>query len=188
MSINMANVKSITLGGVEVKKIEDTSGRILWGGSTTATINITVGASQDITTTQYYNRIVLPSLSSIKSKVASKIGSSSSGINVTKVELYLGTLYWYSDYASKDTPYLSLSTSNPDYFGGGRRRSQSGIYNWDTYKIDVTDYLGKSLYGYRINNDGFYEFNNSSSSGSRFCTSSSSSTLPTFTLIVTYEY
>ena len=32
MSIDMKNVKSITLGGVEVKKIEDTSGRLLWGG------------------------------------------------------------------------------------------------------------------------------------------------------------
>lgn len=32
MSINMSNVKSITLGGVSVKKIEDTSGNVLWGG------------------------------------------------------------------------------------------------------------------------------------------------------------
>ena len=32
MSINMANVKSITLGGVSVKKIEDTNGNVLWSG------------------------------------------------------------------------------------------------------------------------------------------------------------
>ena len=149
MSINMSNVKSITLGGVQVKKIEDTSGMVLWSGSTTATINITVGASQDITTTQYYNRIVLPSLNDIKSKVASKTGISSSAINITKAELYLSTLHWYNDYVSDQRPYFSLSTSSPSYFGGGTTRSDSGNYQWDSYNLDVTNYLGKTLYGYR---------------------------------------
>ena len=34
MSINMANVKSITLGGVSVKKIENLNGDVLWEGTT----------------------------------------------------------------------------------------------------------------------------------------------------------
>lgn len=186
MSIIMKNVKSITLGGVSVKKIEDTNGRVLWGGSTTATINLTVGKGQDITTTQYRNRIVLPSISTIKSKVASKTGLSSSAITIKKVELDLSTLYWYNDYYSDQTPYFSLSTSSTSYFGGGTTITTTGIFNWGSYRLDVTNYLGKTLYGYRNTNGGYYEFSTSSYQGSRFCTSSSSSTLPTFTLIVTY--
>ena len=95
MSINMSNVKAITLGGRNVKKIEDTNGNVLWKvpGSdiTTGTINITVGSGQDITTTQYYNRIVVPSLNSIKSAVANKSSISQSNIlSIDTVELILG--------------------------------------------------------------------------------------------------
>ena len=187
MSINMANVKAITLGGQNVKKIEDTSGRILWQMKSGNTINITVGKDQDITRTQYYNRIILPSLNSIKSIVASKIGTTSSSVNITKVELDLSTVYWYNDYLSDQTPYFSLSTSSPSYFGGGITRSQSERYQWGSYKIDATNYLGKTLYGYRTTNGGYYEFSTSSYQGSRFCTSSSSHSSPTFTLVVTYE-
>ena len=95
MSINMSNVKAITLGGRNVKKIEDTNGNVLWKvpGSDikTGTINITVGSGQDITTTQYYNRIVVPSLNSIKSAVANKASISESNIvSIDTVELILG--------------------------------------------------------------------------------------------------
>lgn len=186
MSINMSNVKSITLGGVQVKKIEDTNGRVLWSGSTTATINLTVGKAQDITTTQYYDRIVLPSISTIKSTINSKLGISVS--NITKVELDLSTLYWYNDYASSQKPYLSLSTSNPSYFGGGTTRSDTGRYEWGSYNLDVINYLGKTLYGYRETRGIYNTFSTYSYQGSRFCTSSSSSTKPTFTIVVTYEY
>lgn len=95
MSIIMSNVKAITLGGQNVKKIEDKNGNVLWKvpGSdiTTATINITIGSGQDITTTQYYNRIVVPSLTTIKNVVANKASISESNIvSIDTVELILG--------------------------------------------------------------------------------------------------
>lgn len=187
--IDLTKVKDIVHNGKHVKKIEDKNGRILWEiKKNSATINITVGKSQDITTTQYYNRIVLPSLSSIKSAVASKIGMSSSNINVTKVELDCSKLHWYNDYFSSQTPYFSLSTSSPSYFGSGTTRSESGNYQWGSYELDVTNYLGKTLYGYRKTGSIYNTFSTSSSSGSRFCSSSSSYSKPTFTLVVTYEY
>lgn len=277
MSIIMANVKSITLGGVSVKKIEDTNGNVLWeevpvvsldyirisgsyktrlhtgdafvfGGTvrayytdgtsavvtssatfsgydmstagtytvtvsytengvtrttsyslvvadiTTATINITVGAGQDITNTQYRNYLFIPYLSAIKSKVASKTGVASSDINITKVQLDLSTLYWYDDSVMTSKPYFSLSTSSPSYFGVGAQHTTSGRYQWDTYKLDITSNLGKSLYGYvwqRYSSSStptYTAFSTSSSSGSRFCTSTSSSKVPTYTIVVTYEY
>ena len=193
MSINMANVKSITLGGVEVKKIEDTSGNVLWGGSTTATINITVGASQDITTTQYYNRIVLPSLSSIKSKVASKIGTSSSNVNITKVEIDCSTLYWYnpnnstSYLGAKATTSSSLDSGTSVLFANSQTYRTQGVCQWSTSKTDVTKYLGTQLYGYWQNRNGYSQFNNYANAAGygNFCNSSGSK--PIFTLVVTYQ-
>ena len=52
MSIIMSNVKSITLGGKNVKKIADTNGNVLWENKNTTTRKIKVVESQDITTTQ----------------------------------------------------------------------------------------------------------------------------------------
>ena len=69
MSIIMKNVKSITLGGVSVKKIEDKNGNVLWENKNISTINSTVSYGQDITTTQYAEGIVLPSSNDIKSKI-----------------------------------------------------------------------------------------------------------------------
>lgn len=95
MSINMSNVKAITLGGQNVKKIEDKNGNVLWKlpGSDipTGTINLTVGSGQDITIGQYFNRIVTPSLNNIKSAVANKASISESNIvSIDTVELILG--------------------------------------------------------------------------------------------------
>ena len=278
MSIIMANVKSITLGGVSVKKIEDTNGNVLWeevpvvsldyirisgsyktrlhtgdafvfGGTvrayytdgtsavvtssatfsgydmstagtytvtvsytedgvtrttsytlvvadiTTATINITVGASQDITTTQYYNRIVLPSLSTIKSKVASKTGISSSSITITNVQLDCSTLYWYNP--NNSTRYYSAKATNSSSYSGGttvttstsRNYREQGVCQWSTSKPSVTNYLNTTLYGYYVSSfSSFTEaFDNYASAGAgNFC--NSSGVKPTFTLVVTYEY
>ena len=90
MSINMSNVKAITLGGLNVKKIEDKNGNVLWKKSS-ATIDITIGSGQDIVTSQYYNRIAVPSLTTIKSAVANKASISESNIvSIDTVELALG--------------------------------------------------------------------------------------------------
>ena len=162
----------------------------------TTTINITVGAGQEITTSQYYDSIRIPSSSTIRNAVARKIGAEPFGINLTKVELDLSTLYWYNNRSNYQTPEFSTSSSNTSsttYFGSGiERRDKTGIFQWHTYNIDVTKYMNTRLYGYNygsyIYDKTYYKFSTSSSSGSRFCTSSSSSTLPTFTIRVTYEY
>ena len=94
MSINMSNVKAITLGGLNVKKISDKSGNVLWkyNNPYSSTIELTVGSGQDITTRQYYNRIVVPNLNSIKSAVANKSSISVSNIvSIDTVELILGS-------------------------------------------------------------------------------------------------
>ena len=192
MSIDMKNVKSITLGGVSVNKIEDTSGNILWSGSTTATMNITVGSGKDITTTQYYNRIVLPSLSTIKSTLESKIGVTSSSINITKVELDESTLYWYNPYTSDNSRNAKATTSSSVNSGTtvlvSDYNSTQGAHQWGTSKIDVTNYLGSKLYGYYKGASGYTNFGNYSSSNSgNFCTSNRT-VKPEFTLVVTYEY
>ena len=93
MSINMSNVKAITLGGQNVKKIEDKNGNVLWkeNNNQTTTINLTVGSGQDISIGQYYNRIVVPSLNDIKSAVANKASISVSDIeSIDTVDLILG--------------------------------------------------------------------------------------------------
>ena len=165
----------------------------------TATINLTVGTNgsgQDATGVQYFNAIRIPSENTIKNAIASKIGTASFGINVTKVELDLSTLYWYNDRSNYQVPKLSTSSSSSSsttYFGSGtERRDRTGLYQWGTYKIDVTKYMNTRLFGYNYGSymydQTYYSFSDSSSSGSRFCTSSSSSTLPIFTIVVTYEY
>ena len=191
MSINMSNVKSITLGGVSVKKIEDTNGNVLWQYNNTATISLTVGEGQDITTTQYYNRIVLPSLSTIKSKVASKIGSSSNYVNVTKVEFDESTFYWYNPntstslYSAKATTSSSTTGGTGVLYSNYRNYRDQGVCQWGTSKIDVTNYLGKTLYGYYVHSTTSSFGTNDNSGNGNLCNSSGSK--PTFTLIVTYE-
>ena len=195
MSINMANVKSITLGGVQVKKIADTNGRILWSGSTTTTINITVGEGQDATSTQYFNAIRIPSSSTIKNAISRKTGIASSSINVKKVELDLTTLYWFDERSGKHSPEFSTSssiTSSTTYFGSGIDRTGRHISQWSNYKMDVTKYMNTRLFGYTYNynydnwNPKYSSFSESNSSYPIFCNSGGN--LPTFTLIVTYEY
>ena len=161
----------------------------------TGTINLTVGEGQDITSTQYLNAIRIPSSSTIRNAVASKIGTESFGINVTKVELDLTTLYWLTDTTEKVYPLLSTSSSvssSTVYFCGGTDRKQDYVFQWSNYKLDVTKYMNKRLFGYRYN----YNYSNwipkytqfsESGSGPKFCQSNGTG-LPIFTIVVTYEY
>ena len=198
MSINMSNVKSITLGGVSVKKISDKNGNVLWGNSTqTATINLTVGAGQDCTSTQYLNAIRIPSSGTIKSAISNKTGVPYNYINVKKVELDLTTLYWYNGRSGKHYPTLSTSsssTSSTTYFASGIDRTSSYVFQWADYKYDVTKYMNTKLFGYSYNynydqwNPKYSSFSDSSSSsGSKFCQRNGTG-LPIFTIVVTYEY
>ena len=192
MSINMSNVKSITLGGVSVKKIEDKNGNVLWQENKThsATIELTIGSGQDITTTQYYNRIVLPSINTIKSTINSKQGISVT--NITKVEFDESTFYWYNPntstslYSAKATTSSSTTGGTGVLYSNYRNYRDQGVCQWGTSKIDVTNYLSKTLYGYYVSSytSSFGTYANSGNGN--FCNSSGSK--PTFTLIVTYEY
>ena len=194
MSINMSNVKSITLGGVEVKKIADTNGNVLWqyNNTSSGTIELTVGAGQDITSTQYLNAIRIPSSSTIKTAISNKTGVSYDSINVKKVELDLSTLYWNNDSSGKYYPNFSTSssiTSSTTYFGGGSTVTSSYVFNWSNYKLDVTKYMNTRLFGYRYNYnyDQYHaKYTAFSDSGSKFCQSYGSG-LPIFKIVVTYE-
>ena len=194
MAVTMSNVKQIMHNNKEVIKIEDSLGHILWQKKKTiATINITVGEKQDYQTNQYPNRLVLPSLTGIRSKVASKIGTSADSINVKKVEMDWSTVYWYNADESFPFPRVALTAENPSFFGIGNGRTRTGLYNWSTEIQDITDKLSSgrttAFYGYVWDaySGEIRKFSSSSSYGWRFCSSSSSSNLPTFTIIVTYE-
>ena len=193
MSIIMKNVKSITLGGLEVKKIEDKNGNVLWGNNTqTATINLTVGEGQDCTSTQYIDAIRIPSSGTIRRAISNKTGISYDYINVKKVELDLSTLYWYTDSSEKHYPILSTSssiTSSTTYFCSGIDRTSNYVFEWSNSKYDVTKYMNTRLFGYRYNYnyDTYHpKYTSFSDTGSRFCQSNGSG-LPIFTIVVTYE-
>ena len=193
MSINMSNVKSITLGGVSVKKIQDKNGRMLWGKDTNSTINLTVGEGQDCTSTQYLNAIRIPSSGTIKSAISNKTGIDYNNIKVTKVELDLTTLYWRNEYTGTQTPMLSTSSSNTSsttYFCSGIDRTSSYVFQWSNYKLDVTKYMNTRLFGYCYEydryNPRYRQFVTTIGEGSSFCQSYGSG-LPIFTIVVTYE-
>ena len=193
MSINMKNVKSITLGGVSVKKIEDTNGNVLWEGKGESTINLTVGEGQDCASTQYLDAIRIPSSSTIKRAISNKTGVSYDSINVKKVELDLTTLYWNNDSSGKHYPVLSTSssiTSSTTYFCSGSTVTSSYVFQWANSKYDVTKYMNTRLFGYRYNYDydqWYPKYSQFSDNGSKFCQRNGTG-LPIFTIVVTYEY
>ena len=194
MSINMSNVKAITLGGQNVKKIEDKNGNVLWKvpNITTGTINFIIGSLEDFSVGQYYNRIVLPSISTIKSRVASATGVPSSDVSVTKIELDLSTLYWFNNSSLNSVTAFSLTTTNRIYFGRSEA-SGTGVIHWGTSNLDITNKLSSSattsFYGYYIDRStAIYTEFSTSKSYPHFCKSSSSTSTPTFTIVVSYEY
>ena len=192
MSIIMSNVKSITLGGQKVKKIEDKNGNVLWENKNMATtINLTVGEGQDITATQYLNAIRIPSSSTIRDAISNKTGISVT--NIKKVELDLTTLYWFTEYSGRQTPKLSTSSSNTSsttYFGSGIERTGRGVYEWSNYKLDVTKYMNTRLFGYSYEYDRYnpiYRQFKTTGEGAAFCQRNGTGR-PIFTIVVTYEY
>lgn len=191
MSINMTNVKSITLGGQNVKKIADTNGNVLWENKGKSTISLTVGEGQDITSTQYLNAIRIPASWTIAREISNKTGVLQDNIKVTKVELDLTTLYWLNQYSGTQTPMLSTSSSNTSsttYFASGIDRNSMYVFEWSNYKLDVTKYMNTRLFGYSYEYDRYNpRYRQFSDSGSRFCQRTGTS-LPTFTIVVTYEY
>lgn len=194
MSIIMKNVKSITLGGVSVKKIEDTNGNVLWqeNNTQTATIELTVGARQDITTTQSSTQLNLPSIGSIKSTINSKTGRIP--IKITKVEVYGGSpLYWKPGESSSRRPWLASNSSGnspePPYIIGKTSSSTSTKVFGSGY-ADVTTLIDDTnttpFYGWMQpgTNPTYYRMNGDNRG--KLCDSSGNS--PVYKIRVTYEY
>ena len=191
MSINMSNVKSITLGGVEVKKIADKNGNVLWENKNGSTIELTVGAGQDITTTQSSTQLNLPSIETIKSTINSKQGISVT--KITKVEVYGGSpLYWKPGQSSSrpwlasnssgyspESPYIIGETSSStatQVFGSGYVNVTTLINDTNTTSFYGWMQVGTSTTWYRMNGGN----------RGKLCNSSGNS--PRYKIKVTYEY
>ena len=193
MSIDMKNVKSITLGGVSVKKIEDTNGRVLWGGSTTATIILTVGAGQDITTTQSITQLNLPSIETIKNAIRNKTGRIVS--NITKFEIYSAQpLYWKPSSNSTIRPWLASNSSgnqpeSPYIIGTSRNLTTPVVFGSTSY-TDITELIQETttspFYGWIQygTSTSWYRMNG----GNRGKLCDSSGNAPVYKIRVTYEY
>lgn len=227
MSIIMSNVKAITIGGQNVKKIEDKNGNVLWKlpGSdiTTGTIDLTVGEGQDITAPQNYNRIVVPSLTTIKSAVANKASISESNIvSIDTVELILGSttepnavkhrtsardtkIRFFLVLGSQITSTVlargyqayTVDSTSGNYANKPITRAFCPNRSGVNY-IDITSYLHEALAtyiygGYVMGTTGYDSqtpsnmFENSSNSGVHMC-ASTTSTLPTYSIRVSYSY
>lgn len=214
MPINLDNVTQIMHGDKEVIKIEDSHG-VIWEKAerptASATISVTVGASQNITTTQHYNYITIPSLNSIKSYIESNTSRSLKGITTVGLyNLYFLRQYYTNAYyvrgfllngntTSSDIIYkMSGTTQFPS--GSGADYGKTLIGTSTSSAVDITSYLSsnntKNIYG-------AYSGASTGSSVPQTPTTMFSSTtgyqktyfkkyvasaVPTFTLYVTYEY
>lgn len=195
MAVNMSNVKQIMHNNKEVIKIEDRNGNVLWENKKGSTINITIGAGQDINIEQTSRYIQIPPMPQIRKFIADKIGVSMNQIKLTKMNIDGSTLYWDVEAEGENTPYLSFQSgiiSSTVWFGGGDTVAAGnyGIHSWSSSKVDLYDIDLKNehptiLYGYAYDNghDHYYPFR----AAYKFCTSSNPDSAPTFTIIVTYE-
>lgn len=162
MSINMANVKSITLGGVSVKKIENLNGDVLWEGtSALSSISIsgyTTSFTQNDpfvfggTVTAHYTN------GSTKDVTSSAIFS---GYNMSSISRQRVTVSYTENEITKTTSYYITVTAAPLYLALG-----GSLYLLDkstkTFsKGTVTDpsrYFTSSQYIWRGGDTIFYSF------------------------------
>lgn len=164
-----------------------------WDNNTySATIEFTVGASRDITTTQSSTQLNLPSLDTIKKKIKSK--TKRVVRKITKVEVYGGEpLYWEPGSEYNRRPWLASNSSgySPDspYIIGSTSSSTSRKVFGSGY-VDVTRIMSETsttpFYGWMQVGTGtdYYRMNG----GSKGALCNSSGNLPTFKIRVTYEY
>lgn len=201
MAVDMSNVKQIMHNNKEVIKIEDSLGNVLWENKKGSTINIRIGSWQDISITQYFNKLQIPPMGEIRKYIASKIGVSMSQVKITNVQIDGSTLYWYNYNKDTDehTPYLSFQSgawNDTVYFGGGDTVSSTGLNPWSSgiVNLDGIDVNNNNyptiLYGFTYSNStGSYSVFKSSDSSTtnKFCQNSPYFEVPTFTIVVTYE-
>ena len=166
-----------------------------WDNNTySGTIELTVGASQDITTTQDSTQLNLPSLETIRTKI-----NSSQGVfvrNITKVEIFGGApLYWQPGTSSTVRPWLSPRSSGTTPSGGGvyvigTTRSSTSTAVFGSGYTNITTLMNESTttpyYGWRQAGTSTSWVRMDGSTRGKLCDSSGN--LPVYKIRVTYEY
>lgn len=196
MSIIMKNVKSITLGGVSVKKIADKNGNVLWEikNTQTATIELKVGAGQDITTSQSSTQLNLPSIETIKNAIRIKTGRVV--YNITKVEVYgAEPLFWIPGSGNTMRPWLASNSSGyePDspYIIGTSRFSTSSSQVFGSGYVDVTTLINDTstapFYGWMQVGTSTTWYRMNGGNRGKLCDSTGNG-MPVYKIRVTYEY
>lgn len=200
MPIDMTNVIQIMHGGKEVVKIEDSNGGILWQkqSAITETITIMVPSNSSI-----YNShtLVLPSLSSVKTLIASQAEISESSIlSIDAISLSRGvqthggsTTANYRAYACA-YDFGNMPTAISSIGSSANMKGTSG-YNYSTLSINnALNYFSENsnvtLYGYYSIStvSGYYYKMSSSRNITTFTSYSSSATERNLILTVTYTY
>ena len=162
MSINMANVKSITLGGVSVKKIENLNGDVLWEGtSALSSISIsgyTTSFTQNDpfvfggTVTAHYTN------GSTKDVTSSAIFS---GYNMSSISRQRVTVSYTENEITKTTSYYITVTAAPLYLalGGNLYLLDKSTKTFSTGTVtDPSSYFTSSQYIWRGGDTMFFSF------------------------------
>ena len=161
MSINMSNVKAITLGGQNVKKIEDANGNILWQKQIPLQ---TIDA--------YYIRVYQNSLWLKKEQLTTKVACSSTQANGTKFFLltldefnaikngtYSGSTAGHTIYQWENKVYelywCYFDDNNDIYLVGNSTNSTAN----DTVLGTTNDSTYAKRYYCFYNNSGYYYVN-----------------------------
>lgn len=214
--MDFSQIKAITIPEGSVKKITDSQGHVLWKKqgdrpTATASISITVGASKNITTTQYYNRICIPSINTIKSYIERTDNVQVKSIDTVLLNrVYFVRQYYTNAYYLKGF-ILNGSTIDSEIvafssivtFPSGTSTYGKAITSTSaTGGTDITSYLKTSsvkiFYGgfsgnsdrTKVSNTPLLMFSSSTGSGSTHYVDGtySATVLPTFGLRVTYTY
>lgn len=226
MSIDMTTVKEITHNNKEVVKIEDSNGNILWQKNVpqvlTDTISITIGAGKNITTTQHYAYITIPTKNTIKNYIANSTGRNVQNLTNFKVSGLKAMRRGYTTPATYIRYFLinGSTTSGTVIESGirvynigssGQANQSSMMFTTTTSgitsaQVDITSYMpssnttSKKLYGAvssaSSNNPSTTTptrmFDGDAATNVEKFTDAAVGTnsfvLPTFTLIVEYEY
>ena len=159
----MTNVTQIMHGDKEVIKIEDSHG-VLWEKAdrptATASISITVGASQNITTTQYFDRICIPSINTIKSYIETNQSVQVKSIDIVLLNrVYFVRQYYTNAYYVKGfilngstiDSEIVVASATKTFPSGSSTYGKNITSTSATGGTDITSYLNtssiKTFYG-----------------------------------------
>ena len=197
MSINMANVKSITLGGVSVKKIENLNGDVLWEGTPalssitisgyttsftqndtfvfggTVTAHYTNGSTQDVTSSAVFSGY---NMSSVGSQTVTVTYTES---GVTKTTTYNITVYTTST-TTVNVPITTIATfaaTSSNYYIKPNAAYRSQATNYIATQLGIDSARIKTQVWGKMRID-FYQYNSYASTQKTYAllsTSTSSS-------------